>query len=306
MTVAVLGSANLDTVLTVHRHPRPGETVLGSASRYEAGGKGLNQAVASAQAGAKTVFVGAVGEDTDGYALADALMEADVDAHLIRSFSRTGTATVVVAEGGENSIIVIPGANGDVEAVTLAADKISGALNTGDVLLTQLEIPIPVVQRSLRRAKSGGATTILNAAPSHTLPTEVLQDVDILIVNEHECLELAGNPTTIEQAAAGLAKYATSIVVTLGRDGVLIVDAKGSRRLPAFRVTAVDTTAAGDTFSGALAARLSQTRDISASIMFGNAAAALSVQKPGASVSAPTLAAILSFLEKHAVSDRAT
>lgn len=293
MRVIVVGSANLDTTVRLHRHPGPGETVLAESEATGAGGKGLNQAVAAARAGARTRFVGAVGDDDAGRRLDEVLRGEGVDARLARSERPTGSAFVMVAEGGENAIVVVPGANGDVDAL-------SGRFSTaeqGDVVLAQLEVPIEVVREAFRAAKERGATTVLNAAPSRALPAGVFALIDILVVNEHECLDLAGAADALlEDAAAVLAARVPTLVVTLGAEGALVRDAAGECRVPAFAVTAVDSTAAGDTFCGALASRLVLGDELTAAVEFGSAAAALSVQRSGASSSAPRLPEIEEFL----------
>lgn len=297
MSVIVIGSANLDTAVSVHRHPGPGETLLARDAVSGAGGKGLNQAVAVARAGADTSFVGAVGDDDAGRRLRDVLLDDGVRLHVGASARATGTAFVMVADGGENAIVVVPGANADTAVLQSEADGALAEVSQGDVVLGQLEIPLQVVLSAFRDAGARGATTILNAAPSPALPDGLLETVDILVVNQHECLDLAGPEySDVEAAASALAATVPTVVVTLGEDGALLHSAQAVQRVAAFPVDAVDTTAAGDTFCGALAARLAAGDDLQVAVRFASAAAALCVQRAGASASAPTLSEIREFL----------
>lgn len=299
MSVIVLGSANLDTAVAVERHPGPGETVLGADGLVGAGGKGLNQAVAAARSGAGVRFVGAVGSDDAGARLAGVLADDGIALGVARSERPTGTAFVMVDGSGENAIVVVPGANGDAAAIRREAGAAIGSAGPEDVVLAQLEIPVEVVGESFAAAVARGAVTVLNAAPSRPLPDALLDAVRILVVNEHECLDVAGPGFAgVEEAAAALAGRVRTVVVTLGSRGALVVEGDGIARFPAFRVQAVDTTAAGDTFCGALAARLAAGDDLADAVPFASAAAALAVQRPGASASAPTLAETREFLAR--------
>lgn len=297
MSVIVIGSANLDTAVSVHRHPGPGETLLARDAVSGAGGKGLNQAVAVARSGADTWFAGAVGDDDGGRRLRDVLLDEGVRLRVGASSRPTGTAFVMVADGGENAIVVVPGANGDESVLQRETEAAVSGLAQGDVVLGQLEIPLGVVASTFRGAHERGATTILNAAPSAALPEGLLETVDILVVNQHECLDLAGpEAADVDEAASALALTVPTVVVTLGEDGALLRRGQTVQRVEAFPVDAVDTTAAGDTFCGALAARLSAGDDLQVAVRFASAAAALCVQRAGASASAPTLSDIREFL----------
>lgn len=298
MTVIVVGSANVDTAVTVHRHPGPGETILADGGETGPGGKGLNQAVAAARAGAPTRFVGAVGADAGGASLAAVLADEGVDARLAQSPRPTGSAFVMVADGGENAIVVVPGANADAEAIGREARAaIEGSAGRGDVVLAQLEVPVPTVQQAFADARERGAATVLNAAPSRALPQALLDDTDVLIVNQHECLDLAcGATTDVDEAAALLAARGATVVVTLGAAGAVVLSGGTVRRVAAFPVVAVDTTAAGDTFCGALASRIARGDDLADAVRFASAAAALCVQRRGAAASAPVLREIEELL----------
>ncbi|WP_223585513.1 ribokinase [Microbacterium sp. OVT16B] len=326
--VIVLGSANHDTSVSMPRIPAPGETILATGAASGPGGKGLNQAVAAARSGASTTFVGAVGDDEAGERLRGVLIDEGVRAGLGVSERPTGTAFVMVADDGENAIVVVAGANGDGAAITAEAASALASAGSGDLVLAQLEVPLDAVLSAFRSAKERGATTVLNAAPSRPLSEDQLALVDVLIVNQHECLDLAGAPVggaadaagapvvgvtddagapvvgvtddAVADAARFLAARVGTVVVTLGAAGALVLSAGEETRIPAFSVTAVDTTAAGDTFCGALASRLAAGDALAAAVPFASAAAALCVQRPGAAASAPRLDEITELLATRA------
>lgn len=280
--VCVVGSANLDLVARTERLPGPGETVLGSDYAEHAGGKGLNQAVAAARSGASCAFVGALGRDAAADRLAAVMADDDIDASgVVRVDAPTGRAMILVDEAGENSIVVIPGANGLV-----AADA---ALPPAVVMLTQLEIPVASVAAAVRRARATGAITVLNPAPAAPLPPELLQSVDVVVPNEHE-RELLGGVDALLAAGCG------AVVTTLGGDGVDVVTADGTTHLPPFDVDVVDTTGAGDAFCGSLAARLAAGDDLVSAATWASAAGALAVTVAGAVPAQPTAAAIARLL----------
>jgi ribokinase len=302
--VVVVGSINVDLLLTVDRHPRPGETLLGGGGTQSPGGKGANQAVAAARLGARTAMVGAVGSDAGAEVALRHLRAAGVDLGAVRTVpGPTGLAVVTLAEDGENTIVVVPGANAHVtpDAVTTAAEVVAGAA----VCVLQAEIPLGSVALAARVAHDGGARVVLNVAPAAELPWDVLRLADPLVVNEHEAAILLGatdapatvpdagapdgDPVASGRAAAGAlhAGGARSVVVTLGREGAVVVDAEGTHHVPARPVTAVDTTGAGDAFVGAIAAGLA--RGLSLVEATGHAArvAAASVQRFGAQDSYP-------------------
>lgn len=266
--VIVLGSLNVDLVTRVRRHPGPGETVLGEGHQRIAGGKGGNQAVAAAASGADVRFVGAVGEDEAGAAYLARLAGRGVDVHAVRIVpGATGHALVVVDEEGENTIVVIPGANAAVGPEVEAA---LSDLGHGDVLLMQLELPLDTVATAARAAARHGARVVLNAAPYAELPADVIALADPLIVNEHEARLLA---------ASGVEPG--SLVVTLGSRGSAwgeITVAADS--VPLDEVT--DTTGAGDAFCGALAAALAKGLDRGAALRVASQAGAAAVRHLGA------------------------
>ena len=243
--VVVLGSLNVDLVTRVERHPRPGETVLGTGLVRLAGGKGANQAVAAAAAGADVAMVGCVGDDAGGTAYRTRLAARGVDVHAVRVVPGvpSGHAVVTVAEGGENSIVVVPGANDLLDEREVAA--VDG-LRPGDVLLVQLEVPRAVVCTAVRRAAGRGARVVLNIAPYAALPPDVVALADPVVANEHEMAALA-------EAGA----EPRSVLVTFGANGA----SWDGLTVPAHVVAAAevaDTTGAGDAFCGALAAALAR------------------------------------------------
>ena len=268
--VVVLGSLNVDLVTDVERHPRPGETVLATGPvRRFAGGKGGNQAVAAAEAGARVAMVGAVGEDEDGTRYLARLRSRGVDVSAVRvePGAATGQAWITVGADSENAIVVIPGANADL---TLEDLEPVSDLGPGDVLLVQLEVPMAVVAAAARRAHGRAARVVVNAAPYAALPHDVAALADPLVVNEHEALALADSDVV-----------PGSVLVTFGGEGC---SWDGERfdgvAVPLERV--VDTTGAGDAFCGALAAALATGADRAEAIRAAAEAGATAVQRAGA------------------------
>jgi len=249
--IAVLGSANMDLVVGVQCAPKPGETVTGTAFSTVPGGKGANQALAAARSGGTVSFLGAVGDDAYGEQLRTLLADEGIDVSGLACVpGPTGTAHILVEEGGENSIVVVPGANGTVRSLVDAhRERIAAA----DVLLLQLELPVEVVAQAAVFARGAGVRTVLTPAPVIALPDSLLAATDLLVPNQHEAAALTG---LADVAAAGraLRSHGCDVLITLGPDGCRYVGADDSFEMPAFTVPVVDTTAAGDTFVGALAA----------------------------------------------------
>jgi len=276
--VCVIGSANLDLVATTDRLPAPGETVLGDTFAEHAGGKGLNQAVAAARAGATTSFCAAVGSDDAARQLL-AIMAADgIDAAAVRVVDSvpTGRALIGVSASAENSIIVVAGANAE-----LAPDDVIASASAATVVLAQLEVPVATVQAALTAARAAGATTILNPAPAQELSADLIALCDVIIPNEHEAEILGG-------VDALFALGAKAVVVTLGSRGAELCTPDGARTLvPAFAVTPVDTTAAGDAFCGAFAAAISTGSAMIDALRFAAAGAGLTTTRSGAVPSIP-------------------
>jgi ribokinase len=285
VTVLVLGSANVDLVLRVDALPGAGRTILAAGVDRMPGGKGANQAVAAARAGAPTEFLGAVGADADGALLRDALTAAGVGLDLLRTDpgAATGLAVVLVAGSGENSIVVVPGANGGLGG--LRAEELT-RVRDADVVLAQLEIPVPTL---VEAASVATGTVVLNAAPSRPLPDELWREVDLLVVNEHEAADLTGGSAS----ATALLDRVPRVVVTLGAAGCRYADRTGVElTVPAPAARVVDTTAAGDTFCGVLAAGLARDRPIAEALRRASAAASIAVETAGAVPSIPAADAI--------------
>ncbi|MBH0100128.1 ribokinase [Salinibacterium sp. NSLL150] len=292
--IVVVGSANIDQVFRVERIPSPGETVMSQGLNTALGGKGQNQAVAAARAGVATTFIGAVGNDGFGEMVRDGLAADSIDvSHLKTTDKPTGTALIAVDPTGENTIIVEAGANNDVANLT---SEDSAAISTASALMMQLEIPLATVIESARIAHAVGTQVILNAAPIQPLPKELLDNLDILIVNEHEAAELArdnGLSADLEGVGERLLSLVSTVIVTLGSKGAAL-HRVGSEPVvvPAHRVTAVDATGAGDTFCGAFAAGVVEGMMMDDALRFAGAAASISVENHGAVPSIPHRAAI--------------
>ncbi len=267
--VVVLGSLNVDLVTSVERHPKPGETVLGQGFARVAGGKGANQAVAAAAAGAEVVMVGRVGDDDGGRAYRQRLQALGVDTSGLGTDPDlpTGQAWIAVDEERENTIVVVPGANGALSERDLGPVR---DLAPGDVLLAQLEVPLDTVAAAVRLAHAAGARVVLNVAPYAGLPADVVAVADPVVANEHEALSLADS-----ELVAG------SVVVTFGANGA----AWDGDQQPAVEVPAAevrDTTGAGDAFCGALAAALAAGADRETALRAGLLAGAEAVRHEGA------------------------
>jgi ribokinase len=258
---------------------------MGTTSKLGPGGKGSNQAIAAARLGARVAFIGAVGDDAYGDALREALADAGVDATRLRTLEGpTGTAHIVVEHGGANRIVVVPGANGRLTGLT-DADRAS--IREADLLLLQLEVPLETVIEAARMARAADTRVVLTPAPARALPDELLELVDVLVPNEHEALQVAG-VDGIDEAIEALVARVPDVVVTLGERGGIHAS-RGARpeRFAAPVVEAVDTTAAGDTFVGALALSLGEGRAWAEALARAAAAASISVGRPGASASMP-------------------
>jgi len=285
--IVVFGSMNMDLVVRVARAPRGGETLQGRSFFTNPGGKGANQAVACARQGARVAMVGCVGEDDFGKILRNALAEDQVDTANVRTVAgSTGVAVVMVDDEGENRITIVPGANDRVQAEDQGL--------AGDYLLLQCEVPMPENVRAARIMRAKGATVVLNPAPVCELPDELWSLVDILVVNEIEASELSGLPVADPANAAAAAtslrrRGPPTAIVTLGSQGVLVADEAGCRHFPALPVQVVDTTAAGDTFIGAMCAARAAGQSMDAAVLRGIQAATLCVSRPGAQASIPYL-----------------
>jgi ribokinase len=292
--VIVIGSANMDLVLQVARLPREGETIAGGDLALCPGGKGANQACAAGRLGASAVLIAQVGRDPFGSKLLESLEANGVETARVGIANRpTGCASIYVLPDGENSIVISPGANATLDPET-ALGRLD-RLYEGDLLLSQLEVPIATVQTALRRAKAAGATTILDPAPAQPLPPDLLAAVDFLTPNQTEAAVLLGDPgchltgfDDAEPVARALLKLGPkAVVLKLGSLGCFVADRSICAPVPAFAVDALDSTAAGDVFNGAFAVALVEGKPILEAAMFANAAAAISVTRRGAQSSIP-------------------
>ncbi|HXN49808.1 MAG TPA: ribokinase [Bryobacteraceae bacterium] len=302
--IVVIGSSNTDMSVHLARIPRVGETVLGGAFLSAAGGKGANQAVAAARAGGKVAFIARVGGDALGGQAIAGLRREGIDVRCVFRDPRapSGVALIFVARDGENSIAVASGANARLVPADLK--KAAKIIRSAAVVVAQLESPLPTIRAAARMAAAAGVPFILNPAPAQALPDALLRQVSILTPNETEAELLTGITVDDEAAAARAAaqlrdRGVGTVIITLGRQGAFLAGAGTARLIPGFRVKAVDATAAGDTFNGALAVALAEALDFPAAVRFANAAAALSVTRLGAQPSAPARRAIVRMLRRN-------
>ncbi|TPL81756.1 ribokinase [Mesorhizobium sp. B2-3-14] len=287
--IIVVGSINLDLIANVDRLPSPGETVSGSSFTTAPGGKGANQALAAARAGAQVRMVGAVGKDNFAPEALALLREAKVDLSGVgETFASTGTALIMVGDDGENIIAVVPGANASV----VPGDLSKAFLTKGDVVLLQHEIPLATVDAALDQARVAGAITVLNTAPFHGGAAAFLGKADYAVANETE-FDLYGEALALKgrDRAARMRDYASKtgriIVVTLGGDGVMAATPSEFLTVPALQITPVDTVGAGDTFCGYFAAGLSSGLTLEQALARAGAAGSLACLKPGAQPAIP-------------------
>ncbi len=299
--VLVVGSINVDITVVADRVPEVGETITGTALRTGLGGKGANQAVAVARAGASSTMVGCVGSDAFAAVALDALRAARVDVSGVRAVDGgTGVAHIRVADG-ENSIVVVPLANAELDrAQAIAAIDATNA----SVVLLQLEIRQEVVLAAAKRAHERGMRVVLDPAPAAALPESVWEHVTLVTPNEHEASILTGVDVVDPESAAEAARWFIDrgvdvAIITLGQGGALFADWRGSRLLPRHEVTAVDSTAAGDTFSGYVAAALSEGNSADVAADRAMAAAALAVTRLGAADSIPPVDEVLGYLSAN-------
>ena len=290
-TVAVVGSLNLDVVVTVPRMPDAGETVFGTSVTRNAGGKGLNQAVAAARLGSSVAMIGSLGSDEASTFLHGVLGQEGIDAtHVQAGKTLSGVAFIEVDDAGANRIVVVPGANAAV-----SADQVSDALSALSgvgVVLTQCEIPLPAVAAAMATGRALKATTILNPAPALSLTDSLLANVDVLVPNEHEASLLTGHSCDDEASALAAARAlrargVTYAVITRGAHGAVWVGPDGEGTCDPYTVTAIDTVAAGDAFAGGLATALAEGRDFVAALRWASASGALATTTAGAVPSLP-------------------
>lgn len=302
--IVVVGSSNTDMIVKTSRLPQAGETVIGGKFFMAPGGKGANQAVAAARAGGNVAFIARVGEDMFGRKAIEGFRrdQINVDYVFKDKEAPSGIALIFVSETGENSIAVASGANARLSPQDL--EKAKKTITQADVLLIQLEVPLETVRAAVEIASAAGVRIILNPAPAQKLDDKLLKKISILSPNETEAellsgINIRGKSGVSEAARILLSRGMEAVLVTLGSKGIYVATKESSRTAPAFKVKAVDTTAAGDVFNGALAVALSEKKTIFESAVFANAAAAISVTKIGAQPSAPHRKEIESFLRSH-------
>ncbi|MBF8294575.1 MAG: ribokinase [Bacteroidetes bacterium] len=290
--IVVVGSSNTDLVVKLPRLPQPGETIIGGTFSMASGGKGGNQAVAAARAGGDVTFIARVGDDHFGRQAIEGYKNDRVDVKSIgvSPGASSGIALIFVDEFGENCIGVASGANNEFSPSDL--ERASDTLTSADILLLQFEIPLPTVEAAIQTASEAGVRVILNPAPARNLDPELYKLLSVITPNEIETEILTGihvsDDASIAYAAASLLDRGVSaVIITLGARGAFLAEAGKSEFIPAFKVIPVDTTAAGDVFSGALAVSLGENSSVSDAVRFASAAAALSVTRPGAQPSAP-------------------
>lgn len=301
--VVVVGSCSIDMIVQVSRIPRIGETVIGGKFHSAGGGKGANQAVTASRAGAPVVFVGRVGRDDFGSAVVAGLRRDGINVSHVTVDEKepTGVAFIFVGGAGENSIAVASGANLRLSPRDVA--RAHGVFRKGGTLLVQLESPLSAVVSAVNAASKSGMRVILNPAPAQPLPDSLLRKLDILTPNEHEAESLTGIKVD-GNAAAGRAadrlrrRGVKTVIITLGARGAFVCGKDCRTLVPAFKAKAVDTTAAGDVFNGALAVALSEDRPLLEAVRFAQAAAAIAVTRIGAQTSAPTRAEVERLLKR--------
>ena len=289
--IVVIGSCNMDIVVLADKRPAAGETIMGNELHIAHGGKGANQAVAAARLGAEVTMVGCIGQDAYGQMILDNLKKNHINTDYIVTVpdTTTGTAHITLAEG-DNSIIVIAGANAKVDQSVV--DNAWSAIEQANLVMVQNEIPIPTIEYIVRRCHEANVKVLLNPAPAAELNPEWLELATYITPNEHELSALYPNKTTEETLLANENK----IIVTLGSQGVGYADDGEIHTVSGFKVEPVDTTGAGDTFNGAFATAIVNGKSLADALHYGNAAAALSIQKLGAQSGMPTKDEVDAFL----------
>ena len=300
--IVVVGSSNTDMIIKVPWIPKPGETILGGRFSTAPGGKGANQAVAAARAGGDVTFLARIGDDMFGQKAKEGFIKDNINTDYILTDENepSGVALICVDEDGENIIAVAGGANSKLSPEDI--QKQSDVISSADILVGQLETPLETIHKAFSIASAGGVKTILNPAPAQELSDDLLACVSILTPNESEAELLTGIKVDSEADAAKAAdvlmgKGIETVLLTMGSRGAYIATAEFKELISGFKVKAVDATAAGDVFNGALAVAIAQNKPLRGAVSFANAAAALSVTKLGAQPSAPTKEQIDKFMK---------
>jgi ribokinase len=303
--ILVIGSSNTDMIIKMKKMPKPGETVIGGKFSTAAGGKGANQAVAAARAGGNVQFIGRVGSDIFGETALKGFIQDGLNVdHIIKdTIEPSGVALIFVDENAENSIAVASGANGALSPQDIK--DCEHIISSAEILLLQLETPVDTIETAAKIAAKNNVKVILNPAPAQKLSKDLLKNISIITPNETEAELLVGFPITNEKDAESAAKILMElgikiVIVSLGSKGAFVLSDTFCGVVPAFSVKAIDTTAAGDVFNGAIAVGLSEGKNIKDAVVFANAAAALSVTKMGAQTSAPRREEIDKFILSNA------
>lgn len=285
--ILVIGSSNTDMTVKSSHLPAPGETVMGDRFVMGPGGKGANQAVAAARLGGDVTFICKVGRDVFGEKAIEGYRKDNIDTqHIMLSDQPSGVALILVDGGGENSISVAPGANGDLTPADIESK--ADIIRSADILILQLEIPMESVEKAVSIAKEAGVYVILNPAPAKRLPVGLLENVSLLTPNQSELEILTGIKGDVRAGLDALVERGVGeVILTLGSRGSMVYSGDEPVLIPALKVDAVDTTAAGDTFCGALAVAISEVKSLTDAARFATCASALTVQKMGAQVSIP-------------------
>ncbi|RXZ80872.1 ribokinase [Paenibacillaceae bacterium] len=286
--VTIVGSINMDLVTITSQLPKVGETLLGEAFQMNPGGKGANQAVAAARLGAQVHMIGCVGNDRFGQEIVAHLQKQGVDVSNVEPVTDATATASITLSNKDNSIIVVPAANNYVTAEFVASKQ--EVIANSDILMLQLEVPLPAVQKAVEIAKAHGVTVILNPAPIQALPEQLVRAVDYLTPNEHEQVLLKEGRNEED--------FAGKLIVTKGSKGVSIYEDGTEVTIPAYDVTVVDTTGAGDAFNGGMAVALGTGLNLKAACQYGNAVAALSTTKLGAQTGMPTSEEVEQFINR--------
>lgn len=305
--ICILGSINMDVVVKVNSMPKVGETIIGNNLMNIPGGKGANQAVAAKRSGASVYMLGKVGLDSNGNRLIEELKKDQINVdHIYKDESKpTGTAIITVDESGNNSIIVVPGANMRItqQELNMATEVIKSC----NILIAQFETNMDIIIEAFKIAKEYGVITILNPAPAKQVPDELLQYIDVIVPNETEAFELTkvqvnDLKTAKESAEIFLNKGVKYVIVTMGEKGAALIGDEGCEIIPAYNVSAVDTTAAGDSFIGALASKLEGSDvnydNLKSAVVFGNKVSSIAVQREGAQPSIPTVDEVMKIYKE--------
>lgn len=300
--VCVLGSINMDLVIKVKEMPKEGETILSNSFEKVAGGKGANQAIAAKRCGNEVTMISKIGKDENGKILKDALDSEDINVDFVYEddASPTGMAMITVNERGNNSIVVISGSNMTINEAEI--NKTEEVIKKNDILIAQFETPEEITESAFKVAKEAGKITILNPAPAKEITTDILKYTDVIIPNETEVELLTGiKVENLEDAKKAAKKFIDKgisfVIITLGAQGAALVSKNEAKTIPAYKVKAIDTTAAGDSFIGGLSCKLNVNElsfeNLEKAVSFGNKVSSITVQKEGAQPSIATLEEVI-------------